>query len=108
VSALDARSAAVVEEFSAIRKNSLRGFARVRLASGLILIDVAIHVSGDNKLWAAPPSKPMLDREGHVLRNVEGKICHAPMVAFATKEQRDRFSSLVVDAVRVTNPEGLA
>lgn len=101
-------SAAVVEEFSALRRNSLRGFAKIRLASGMILNDVAIHVSGDNKLWAAPPSKPMLDREGQVLRDAEGKIRYVPLIAFATKEQRDRFSSLVVDAMRASHPEALS
>jgi hypothetical protein len=103
-----AHHAAVVEKFIALRKNTLRGFAKVRLASGMIVNDVAIHVGGDNKVWAAPPSKPMLDREGHVLRDPEGKIRYVPMIEFATKEHRDRFSALVVDAVRETNPESVA
>jgi hypothetical protein len=50
----------------------------------------------------------MLDREGHVLRDPEGKIRYVPMIEFATKEHRDRFSALVVDAVRETNPESVA
>jgi len=107
VSAVDPRHAAVVEEFSALRKNTLRGFAKVRLASGMILHDVAIHAGDGDKAWASSPSKPMLDREGQVLRDAEGKVRYAPMISFATKEHRDRFSTLVVDAVRETNPEAL-
>jgi hypothetical protein len=108
MSAIDPRHAAVVEEFRALRQNSLRGFAKIRLPSGMILHDVAIHAGGDDKLWASPPSKAMLDREGHVLRDADGKVRYAPIIAFTTKEHRDRFSALVVDAVRETNPEALA
>jgi hypothetical protein len=107
VSGGDARHAAVVEEFSALRKNTLRGFAKVRLASGMIVHDVAIHAGGGNKAWASPPSKPMIDREGHVLRDPDGKVRYVPIIAFATKEHRDRFSALIVNAVRETNPEAL-
>jgi hypothetical protein len=92
------RHAAVIEDFRALRKNSLRGFVRVRLPSGMVLSDVALHAGSDNKAWAAPPAKPMIDREGHVL----------PVIAFATKEHRDRFSAVVVDAVREAHPEALA
>jgi hypothetical protein len=101
------RHAAVIEEFNEIRKNTLRGFAKVRLASGMILIDVSIHVS-NGKAWAALPAKPMLDKEGRALRDPEGKIRYAPVVAFATREHRDRFSVLVVEAVRDTHPEALS
>ncbi len=107
MSATETRYAVVVEEFSALRKNTLRGFAKVRLASGMIVHDVAIHVGGDNKAWASPPSKPMIDREGHALRDAEGKVRYVPIIAFSTKEHRDRFSTLVVDAVRETHPEAL-
>jgi hypothetical protein len=102
------RHAVVIEDFRALRKNSLRGFVRVRLLSGMILHDVAIHAGSDNKAWAAPPSKAMIDREGHVLRDPDGKVRYVPMIAFATKEHRDRFSAVVVGAVREMHPEALA
>ena len=98
----------MVEEFTAIRKNTLRGFAKVRLASGMILHDIAVHVGSDDKAWASPPSKPMLDREGQALRDQTGKIRYSPVIGFATKEQRDRFSDAIVDAVRKSHAEALA
>jgi hypothetical protein len=101
------RHGVVVEEFMVLRENRPRGFVRVRLPSGMILSDVAIHAGSDNKAWAAPPSKPMIDREGHVLRDPEGKVRYVSIIAFATKEYRGRFSALVVDAVRETHPEAL-
>jgi hypothetical protein len=101
------RHAAVIEDFRALRRNSLRGFVRVKLPSGMVLHDVAIHAGSDNKAWAAPSSKPMIDREGHVLRDTEGKIRYVPVVAFASKEDRDRFSGVVVAAVLEAHPEAL-
>jgi hypothetical protein len=104
----DTRHAAVVEEFSALRRNNLRGFAKVRLPSGMVIHDVAIHAGGDNKAWASPPSKPMIDREGHVLCDPDGKVRYVPVIAFATKKHRDRFSAVIMNAVRETHPEALA
>lgn len=101
-------SAAVVEEFTAIRKNTLRGFAKVRLASGMILHDIAIHLGSDDKAWASSPSKAMLDREGQALRDETGKIRYSPVIGFATKQQRDRFSDIIVRAVRESHAEALA
>jgi hypothetical protein len=102
------RYVAVIEDFRAIHKNSLRGFARVRLPSGLILHDVGIHTGGDHKAWASPPSRPMLDHEDRALRGPDGKIIrYATIIAFATKEHRDRFSQVVVDAMREAHPEAL-
>jgi hypothetical protein len=96
----------LVEDFAATRKNTLRGFLKITLPSGMLLHDAAIHVSNE-QAWAAAPSKPMLDCEGHALRDADNKIRYAPVVAFATKELRDKFSRSVVDAVRLAHPEAL-
>jgi hypothetical protein len=42
-----------------------------------------------------------------VLRDADGKIRYAQMVSFASKELRDRFSVLMVEAVREAHPEAL-
>ena len=49
-----------------MRRNSLRGFARVEMPSGMILNDVTILV-GENGPWASPPSKPQVNRDGVAL-----------------------------------------
>ncbi len=96
-----------VEEFATVRKNSLRGFAKIMLPSGMILTDVSIHVS-DGKAWASPPSKPMLSREGVHLRDDAGKPRYTPIVAFASRKLRDRFSQQVVEAIRISHPDALS
>jgi hypothetical protein len=102
------RDPAVIEEFNAMRKNTLRGFARVLLSSGMIVHDVAIHAGSDGKLWASPPSKPMIDRNGCVMHNTEGKVRYVPVIGFMSKERRDQFSAVVVEAVRASHPEALS
>jgi hypothetical protein len=96
----------VAEEFSAVRKGSLRGFAKVILPSGLVLSDVSIHVDA-GKAWASPASKPMLDKNGQVLRDAAGKIRYVSIVGFTSKQVRDRFSDAVIAAVSLAFPEAL-
>ena len=81
-----------IEEFNLLVRNSLRGFARVRLPSGMVLHDVAIHQK-DGSAWASPASKPQLGRDGNVIRDTNGRIQYSPVVSFASRELRDRFSS---------------
>jgi hypothetical protein len=96
----------IIEEFVPVPRNSLRGFARVRLPSGLVLHDVSIHVKGDSS-WVAPSSKPMIARDGPVIKGPDGKIKYSPVVSFATKELRDKFSASVIAAMRAHRPDML-
>jgi hypothetical protein len=96
-----------IKSFAPMRRNSLRGFAEVQLPSGMIVEDVSVHVSS-GKPWASPPSKPMLDRNGVAVRDDKGKIKYAPIISFATRELRDRFSREVITAMTIAHPGELA
>jgi hypothetical protein len=103
-------SAFVIEEFSAVTKNTLRGFAKIRMPSGMIVADVSIHVR-DGRAWASPPSKPRLDRDGQQMRDADGRALWVPIITFANREQRDRWSDAAIAAVRQSYPytfDGLA
>lgn len=99
----------VIEAFEPLRKGtSLRGFARVRTPGGLIFHDVAIHKARENgHAWAAPASKPRLTRDGTQQRDANGKALFSPVVTFASRELRDRFSDAVVAAVEAAHPGAL-
>lgn len=97
----------VIEEFTPVIRNTLRGFARVRTPSGMLLFDVAIHEK-NGRAWVSPASKPMLSRDGTVMRDAANKIQYSPVVGFTSRELRDRFSYQVVAAVRTSHPEALA
>jgi hypothetical protein len=91
-------------EFKPMHKNSLRGFATVRLRSGLTIHDVTVCASS-GKAWASLPSKPMIDRDGQVLRDREtGKVRYAPILEWADRQTADRFSGAVVEAVEARHP----
>jgi hypothetical protein len=86
----------IIEDFKAMTRNSLRGFARVRMPSGMIFHEVVVHHSGET-WWAAPAARPVTDKAG--------KSTWQPIVTFASKEIRDRFSGNVISALRVSHPE---
>jgi hypothetical protein len=96
----------VVEEFRPILKNTLRGFARVRFQSGLVMHDVALHISC-GQVWASPPSKPMVDSSGRVLRDAEGKTRWQPLITFSNRNIRQNWSAQIVAAVDGAYPSAL-
>lgn len=93
-----------ISDWKPIERNSLRGFCTVCLPSGMILHDVAIHVS-NGSWWASPASKPQLNREGQAMKDDMGKIKYQPIISFESKATRDRFSTSVIDALRLARPE---
>jgi DNA-binding cell septation regulator SpoVG len=99
-------SALRVLEWRPLHKNSLRGFAKIELPSGMILAAVTI-LTGANGAWASPPSKPMIGRDGIVMKDADGKARYTPIIEFTSKERRDKFSAAVIEALRVTHPEAL-
>jgi hypothetical protein len=100
-------SSIVIEEFVVVTKNTLRGFARVRLPSGLILHDVAIH-QRDGAAWASPASKPMLNRDGQQMTDQNGKLMWLPIISFTSREVRDRLNTAILDALHQSHPEALS
>jgi hypothetical protein len=97
----------IIEEFRSLPHNSLLGFARVRMPSGMIFSDCAINWTA-GRYWAAPASKPQVNRDGVCLRGKDGKILYVTIVGFASKELRDKFSDAILDALRASHPEALA
>jgi hypothetical protein len=97
----------VIEEFSIVTKDTLRGFCKVRMPSGMIIAEIAVHVR-DGLAWASPPGKPKIGRDGAVMRGADGKISYAPIVTFANKELRDRWSAEVIAALRARHSDALS
>lgn len=96
-----------IEDFRPMLRNTLRGFARVRLPEGLVLHDVAVHAR-DAKTWASPPGRPMVGRDGQQMKDAAGKLQFVPTLSFTTRADQDAFSTAIVTAVRAAHPEVLA
>ena len=91
-------------EFKKVRKGSLRGFAEVRLPIGLVISDIVVG-EANGRQWALLPSKPMIDRDGNLLRDPSGKIRYSPVVEWGSRELQQEFSRCVVALVRSRHPD---
>ncbi len=97
-------SAIRILDWRPMRRNSLMGFVKAELPSGMIIADITI-LTGERGPWASPPSKPMVGRDGAVLKDDAGKTKYSPIIEFASKEIRDRFSTTIIDALRLSHPD---
>jgi hypothetical protein len=94
------------EDFKPFAKNTLRGFATIRIPDIRLRIkDISIHVKNEST-WAALPAKPQV-KDGKVVTNAEGKAQYVNILEFADRSTSDAFSRAVVDAVLRFNPQAL-
>jgi hypothetical protein len=82
-----------------LQRNSLHGFASIRLGAALKINDVAIHRHENGKCWMLLPSK-RFDADGWALVDDGGKQRYAPILEWTDKSVADRFSAVVVAVVR--------
>jgi hypothetical protein len=76
-------------------KNTLCGFASIKIAEiGLTIHDVAVHQKGSAR-WAQRPARPQV-HDGVLVKDDEGKILYAKIMDF---DDRSAFSTAVVKAV---------
>ena len=85
-----------------MNRNSLRGFASVRIG-GLLVRDVAVHNS-NGKRWAQLPSKPMIGSDGVAMKDDRGKTRYVPLLEWSRRELSDDFSASVIEAVEREHP----
>ena len=86
------------QDFRPLLRNTLRGFADVRIVQmRLVIRDVAIHQKGAAR-WAQLPAKAQI-RDGALVKDAAGKIQYWPMMEFDSRAVSDAFSRAVVVAV---------
>ncbi len=98
---------ATLDDWRPLVRNTLRGFARVRLPERIVLHDCAVHMR-EGKAWASPPGRPTVGRGGTQMRDATGKPSFTPAISFTSRADADAFSAAVIDAVRTKHPEALA
>lgn len=93
-----------IVEWKPMARNTLCGFATVRLPNGLTIRDVTVH-HANGKAWASLPSKPIVGSDGVAQRDRStGKIRYSPLLEWPDRPTADRFSAAVIDAVEVQHP----
>jgi hypothetical protein len=95
----------MVSDWKSHSSGTLVGFFSAGLPSGLDLHELMLH-HRDGSWWLSFPSKPMLGGDGTALRDDRGKIRYsAPLVSFANRQARDRFTEQVLAALRLAQPQ---
>jgi hypothetical protein len=90
-----------------MRRNTLVGFANIRLNDiRLTIKDIAIH-ERDGRCWAQLPAKPQL-RDGIGVKDETGKLQYFPVLEFDSRAVADAFAAAVIAAVRELDPEAFA
>jgi hypothetical protein len=93
----------VCEDFRPFARNTLVGFAQVRIKDmALVVKDIALHQKNAAR-WAALPAKPML-KDGAIVKDTEGKGQYVSVMEFTSREARDAFSAAVIAAVLAHSP----
>jgi hypothetical protein len=72
------------------QKNTLLGFADVKLPSGIVIRGVGIHQKGERR-WLGLPARPY--------ETDSGSTSWAPVIEIPDRETRERFEGLVLDAL---------
>ena len=90
-----------VTDFRAHHKNTLRGYATIRIDElKLSVCDLAIHEHSNGSRWVGLPAKPVLDSAGVAKRKPDGKIEYTkPLLSFDNGAVRDAFSAAVIAAL---------
>jgi hypothetical protein len=95
-----------LESWRPFVKNTLRGFATVRLPFGgatLMIKELTVHRKGD-RVWVSFPAKPRLSSDGTPQKDTDGKIMYDNLLQWTDKEHGDRFSVAVVELIEKFHP----
>lgn len=92
----------VLLEWKPLNRNSLRGFATIRLGKALKISDVGVHCAA-GKRWASMPSKVQVSGDT-VLKDERGKTKYIPLITWLDRESADKFSDAVIEAVEAMHP----
>ncbi|PWT80802.1 MAG: hypothetical protein C5B58_10930 [Acidobacteria bacterium] len=87
---IDAKRGVKILEWRPFQKNTLQGFVRIELPSGLILNHVAIHEQGASR-WICPPAREW--------KNRDGVKAYAKFIEFTSRTVGDRFRDAVLGAL---------
>src|SRR6516162_2987052 len=100
------RSEVVIRRWQPFRNSTgtVLGFFSIELPSGLIINDAKLMVGRAGKYWVALPAIKLTGKDGNPRLDPTGSSLWNPIVAFASRDARDRFNELVLTALRRQHP----
>ena len=101
------RGVLTISDFKPILAGALIGFLDTHHPSGTTFHRCGIFRK-DGRVWATPPSKQVIGRDGMVQRTQDGKTKYEPTVSFVHRATQERWSNAVIAALRLAHPDVLA
>lgn len=92
-----------VVEFRSVVKNSLRGFATVKMSNGLIIKDISV-LTGRNGPWCSMPAKPVFGTDGKPKIGTNGRPLYTSILEWRDRDLQDKFSAAVIDLILAQYP----
>ena len=90
--------------FRPVVKNTLRGFCEIHVKDmALTIKDVALHEKNSSR-WASLPAKPMIAKDGMVMKDDTGKPKFVSILEFSSRDVSNAFSAAVIAAVLAHSP----
>jgi hypothetical protein len=86
-----------VVAFKPRASGSMIAFVDLLMDSGLVLLSCTFHTA-NGKRWVNPPGRPQLDSAKKLIIE-NGKIAYAPVIDFADKSLRFKWSAQAVKAI---------
>jgi hypothetical protein len=80
-------------------RGSLREFFDVHIPFFRLRLFGCTAHARDDRRWVALPARPMTGPDGNTLRDEDGKVRYAPVVAFDDDKVRFRFSDAAIAAL---------
>jgi len=101
---------AVIRRWQTFRNaaGTICGFIDVEFGSGLIINGCKLMRGSAGRYWVAPPAVQQRDKDGAIRLDAGGKATWEAVVAFASREARDRFNECVLAALQRQHPEALS
>jgi hypothetical protein len=93
-----------ISDWKERESGTLRAFFAAEMPSGVVFHELSLHTRG-GKWWVSFPARPIVI-DGTVQREASGKTRYGPpLISFATRAARDRFTDQVLAALRASQPE---
>jgi hypothetical protein len=83
---------------------TILGFLSIELPSGLIINDAKLMIGPAGKHWIALPAIKQTGKDGEPRLDDNGKQLWSPIVEIASRDARDRFNELILEALRRQYP----
>jgi DNA-binding cell septation regulator SpoVG len=84
-----------VRDWKPVNKGNLVGWAEIEFPSGMVVHSIGVFTNAEGQLYAMPPSRPRLDRDGRQQER-EGKKQYEKLLSFTSREIGTQWSDIVL------------